>query len=265
MNLIQSKTCTKCGIEKSATEFSNDKKKSDGKRSDCKLCQKKYRDDNSFLISQKRKNKLLEIKQNKKQYEEYLVNKREIGNKSWAGKQGKNRSDIILNRELKKAQLIIDREFKKLSRNHTVKKGKSFYSEYHKEKRISDPQYKLIDNLRSRIRKAMRLQNTGKHSGSYNLLGMSGKEFHEYFLSLGYNKDIHTIDHVIPISRFNLTIPEHQLVACHYSNLVPLPHFENYSKSDSLIENWQDKIIEICTARNINHMPIIQYIESGIK
>ena len=39
----QGKVCTKCGVWKSLDEFCKDKSKKDGRRSDCKECQKGYR------------------------------------------------------------------------------------------------------------------------------------------------------------------------------------------------------------------------------
>jgi len=262
---METKICSKCKIEKSLNEFSNDKKKSDNKRSDCKLCQKKHWNKNKVKYNIRKKQNLLELKKDEESYREYLKKQRQKNRKSWAERQGKNPEDIILNRELKKAQYLFDKEFKKLCGNSSVKKGSLFYSEILKQKRIDNPQYKLTDNLRSRIRKAMRFQWTGKKSSTAELLGMSGKEFYEYFLSLGYNKDTDTIDHIIPISRFDLTKHEHQLIACHYLNLRPLSHFENYSKSDTLLSGWQEKLVQICEVRNINPEPIIQYIESGVR
>ena len=44
------------------------------------------------------------------------------------------------------------------------------------------------------------------------------------------------IDHIIPMSSFNLNDPEERKKCCHYSNLQPLWWWENLSKSDKLLE-----------------------------
>ena len=96
-----------------------------------------------------------------------------------------------------------------------------------------------------------------------NLIGMSGKELSEYLLNQGYDNNCH-IDHIIPLSKFNLTLEDHQMVACHYLNLQSLGKFENMSKHDTLPNSWENNIIQICKIRNINSQPIIEHIESGI-
>jgi len=44
------------------------------------------------------------------------------------------------------------------------------------------------------------------------------------------------IDHVVPISRFNLTDPAQMAAACHYTNLQPLWAADNRKKRDRLPE-----------------------------
>ena len=114
--------------------------------------------------------------------------------------------------------------------------------------------------MRARVRKALKNQSAKKTKSTMDLVGCTGLELSYYLNNLGYDKDTDHIDHIIPISRFNLTDPEHQLIACHYLNLQPLHYIDNCSKHDSLPENWQDVIIRICEVRNINPQSIIKYI-----
>jgi hypothetical protein len=181
------------------------------------------------------------------------------------------------------AELLIDRENRKLKTKDSIKNFekrqfhdiiefkdewkelcKTFKKEYdrekYKEKRINDIQYKLSVNMRARVRKALKNQSAKKTKSTMDLVGCTGLELSYYLNNLGYDKDTDHIDHIVPISRFNLTDPEHQLVACHYLNLQPLHYIDNCSKHDSLPENWQDVIIRICEVRNINPQSIIKYI-----
>lgn len=134
----------------------------------------------------------------------------------------------------------------------------------YKEKRKTDIQYKLSDNMRARLRKALKIQSAKKTKATMDLVGCTGLELSYYLESLGYDKFTDHIDHIIPISKFNLIDPEHQLIACHYLNLQPLHYSENCSKHDSLPKNWQDVIIRICEVRNINPQSIINYISDKV-
>jgi hypothetical protein len=45
------------------------------------------------------------------------------------------------------------------------------------------------------------------------------------------------IDHIIPISKFNLLVKSEQFKACNYKNLQPLWRMDNILKSDKIINN----------------------------
>lgn len=256
---MEYKVCIKCGERKPLEEFLHNK-------NTCKNCRKIYLHkrwkENALAINEKRKayrenNKDKVLNQKRDQYA------RSYGFKDYA--------DLILQRKLREAKRILNNYLLKLYKSSSVAEGKikreriKFYDlEKTKVKRQTDLQFRLIDNLRARTRKIFKIQSAKKTTNMAMLIGLSGKEFYEYFLSLGYNKETDTIDHIVPISRFDLTKHEHQLVSCHYLNLRPLPCFENYSKHDSLIDGWQDKIYQICEVRNINPDSIIQHIEAGV-
>lgn len=231
------------------------------------LYKKEYWEKTKDFTNKKRRDKLQILKQDEDAYKKYLENKSRKNKQQWKKKQQEkpDYADKELNRQLLKAQSLLNKEFKKLCGKSEVKKGKLFYSEKYKHDRINDLQFRLKDNMRARIRKALKHQSAKKNKSTFDLIGCTGFELTQYLLSLGYNKDTDHVDHIIPISRFDLSNPDHQLISCHYLNLQPLYYIDNCSKHNSLPYNWQDKIIQICEVRNINPEPIIDYIQVGVQ
>lgn len=105
-------------------------------------------------------------------------------------------------------------------------------------KRRRDIQVKLAHNLRVRLRCAV---GRGTKKGSaVRDLGCSVAECKAYLESKfqsgmtweNYGKDGWHIDHIKPLSAFDLSDREQLIQACHYSNLQPLWAVDNRRKSD---------------------------------
>lgn len=107
---------------------------------------------------------------------------------------------------------------------------------YEKEKRASDPEYKLKVLLRQRIGKA--IQKDYKFSSAVMALGCSISEFKRFIeqkfrAGMTWNNNTHLgwhLDHIKPLASFDLTDPEQQKEALHFSNYQPLWWDENLSK-----------------------------------
>lgn len=105
----------------------------------------------------------------------------------------------------------------------------------------SDIQFKLGYSLRRRLSSALRRYKIEKKVSHVKLLGCS-LEFLVGYLE-GKFKDGMTwnnhgkwhIDHIIPLSIFDLTNPEQVAMACHYKNLQPLWAEENISKGGRIL------------------------------
>jgi len=57
-----------------------------------------------------------------------------------------------------------------------------------------------------------------------------------------YGKNGWHLDHIIPLSAFDLTDPEQLKIACHYTNIQPLWARDNLVKSNKIPNNME----EIC-------------------
>lgn len=171
------KVCTKCNMEKSLSEFNNQKLGKLGKRSYCKVCQSEM----------------------KKEY------------------NSKNKEKLY----------VYQIEYRK--------KNPTYNSEYQKQRRFHDINYRLIGNLRARITNII----NGKTKNTLECLGITIIEFREYLESQfvnGMSWDNYGkwhIDHIIPISRGKNKEEIEKLN--HYTNLKPLWAVDNLKKSNKVI------------------------------
>jgi hypothetical protein len=114
-------------------------------------------------------------------------------------------------------------------------------SEKRKERKRSDPNYKLECLLRSRLSRALKSQRSQKSFKTLDLIGCSVDFLRSHLESKfrdGMSWENHSfrgwhIDHIKPISVFDLSDKEQQKLCFHYTNLQPLWHEENLSKNDS--------------------------------
>ena len=109
------------------------------------------------------------------------------------------------------------------------------------KKRLKDsPVSRLVIRARKRIYDTLKKQYTSKHLKSFDLIGMTGKEFMEYLLShdscqADFTADnygsVWHVDHIRPLASFNLADESQQKEAFHYSNCQPLSVEDNLKKS----------------------------------
>ncbi len=118
------------------------------------------------------------------------------------------------------------------------KEHRKIYKEYYKRKeRIrssNDINFILKKRLRSRLLRA--LKSNYKTGSAVKDLGCSVEEFKIYLESkfkdgmTWENRNLWHIDHIKPLSKFDLTNREQLLKACHYTNLQPLWAEDNLKK-----------------------------------
>jgi hypothetical protein len=111
--------------------------------------------------------------------------------------------------------------------------------EYEKARRKS-PNVRIIKNLRVRIRQA--LINFKKTKTTEDLLGCTITQLRQHLESKfqpnmswdNYGQFGWHIDHIIPLSKFDLSDPTQLAKACHYTNLQPLWWQDNLKKSNHI-------------------------------
>lgn len=195
--------CSNCKQFKDLICFSRDKSKKIGHHSHCKKCMSIYK-----------KNKIIDKVARALYNKNYREKNKNVLTEKDRIRHSLNRKNINIRRKIK---------------------------------RDNDISFKIADNLRRRINKVMK---SNKKTGSaIRDLDCSIEELKQHLESKFYhdpntgevmswdNYDIKGwhIDHIIPLSSFDLTDREQFLKAAHYTNLQPLWWWQNLSKGDKLI------------------------------
>lgn len=139
------------------------------------------------------------------------------------------------------------REKRYKSSKEWYQKNKKKCFEYNKKyvlnRRKTDHVFRSIQSLRARMNNAVKKIKTGKCDNTMCLVGCSVHDFKKHIESLwkpemsweNYGINGWHIDHIIPVSSFNLTINSEQGKCFHYTNLQPLWASENRKKSNKTI------------------------------
>lgn len=187
INLIGRKRCSQCNKLRDLSLFSINKRHSDGKTSDCRICHR--------TVSAKHYNS--------------------------------NRNEILARRDR-----ISKREYNRRyyqEHKHDLISRASMYI-------INNPKTRLSNNIRRRLRLA--IKRNWRTGSAVRDLGCSIDQLMAY-LELKFRPGMSWdnygkwhIDHVRPLSGFDLTDRIQLLQACHYTNLQPLWAEENARKSN---------------------------------
>lgn len=212
-NIMNTKICNQCKIEKDFEQFIKDKSRKDGFSYICKLCRnhqfKKYRQENKEKINDKSKKYNQENKEKVKACKE----KYRLANKDKLSK--KNKLYKILNRE-------------KINQRR-------------KQSRSCNVQQRIKNSLRARLWSAVKGVN--KSNGTMQLVGCDISILIKYMESLfleGMSWDNYGkwhIDHIRPCSSFDLSDTEQQKICFNYKNLQPLWAEDNLRKGAKVIDN----------------------------
>lgn len=214
---MTTKECTECGKVKPLDKYYKHKGGQHGVRGACKLC-----------ISSR----------NKKHYD---TNKNTIIEKQTIYKTN-NKEKIKLQR---KAHYECNKDhIKSQKKEYYENNKKSIIAKrliYVNNRRSEDTGYRILGNLRSRLRHA--LNGINKSCTTKQLLGCTTKELRKHLESQftdGMSWDNYGyygwhIDHITPCASFDMSDPEQQRQCFHYTNLQPLWAEDNLRKSDKTL------------------------------
>ena len=202
------KICCKCRVKKPLEGFYKDKSKKDGRYTQCKECEKMKKKKFHKLNREKL------LKQMRKRWKENKVAR----NKAQRDFYYKNKKRLIAN-----------------------------VMAYERKRKKVDEGYRIMKRIRGSCSKRILYKN---NKTSQQLTGCTWEYLKQWIESqmtdsMTFNT-IH-IDHMLPLASFDLTKPEEQLKACHYTNLQPMLPSENMSKGSKIIYDmrWNGQQWEI--------------------
>lgn len=278
--MLKIKQCNKCGTVKSINEFSKDKNSKDGFCYQCKECYKHYcqrpdvkrRAKEYFQEYNKRPEVKEKAKKRTKEYSKEYYKRPEIkerikkrskeyyknnGQKPEVKERKKEYNKEYLQKpEVKEKRKKYHREYlqrpevKKRRKKWNKEYGKVYFQkievkermkEYYRNRRLTDPQFKLSNNISRAIRLSLNGNKAGRHWE--DLVGYTLRElkFHlekqfDLFMSWENQGSYWHIDHVKPISWFKFTQPEdEEFKECwELKNLQPMEKIENIIKGNRI-------------------------------
>lgn len=227
------KKCSKCLEIKDFSDFRKDRQKKDGLHPHCKDCialkaKEYYSNNKSKLLSRSKEYSLKNKETRKIKRKEYHLKNKEMVNAK--GRQ--------YYKENKDKYQEYYRNNKELVNKRNVK--------YRVNRYKNDINFKLVSLLRGRLTDAIR--GNFKNGSAIEDLGCSIEEFKLYIESKfqeGMTWDNHGlygwhIDHIIPLSSFDLTDNEQLKKAVHYTNLQPLWAEDNLKKGNRVLTTYND-------------------------
>ena len=263
----EKKTCSTCEVEKTIDSFYFIKN-SNNYRNQCKLCvsdrKKQYYADNKEKVCAK----AAEYKQNNKEnvvasQAEYRQNNKEKIAARNAEYHQKNKEKIAArnaeyrqnNKEkiaAKKVEYAKHNKEKIAARKaEYTQQNRKKNNEYNRNRHKNNANAKLANNIRSRINKALKGHNKSFHTKE--ILGIDIENYKKWLLfqmtpEMNFN-NIH-IDHVKPISSFDISNDNELLEAFNWRNTQPLLKQDNLRKSNKV--NEEDYNNQFKKAREFN-------------
>ena len=121
-----------------------------------------------------------------------------------------------------------------------LKNNREYVNKYKRERRANNESLRLANNLGSGLRQALSRQSTNKTIKTEDLLGIFFNEFKKYIeflMTTNMKWNNIELDHVYPLSSFDLTNPNQLKEANHYSNIQPSLKGDNRSKGSKFHEH----------------------------
>lgn len=227
---MDTKKCSKCGVEKALCGFYNSKSTKDGKTYECKECTKQqnkaYREANKSKVAER-----------KKAYRE--------ANKEKCSKRENAWREANQNRVKQTRKSYYDKNKKQILEKNKKQDRSAYWASYISERRRNDPARRIRDNASRAVNHALKKQGSTKGGSTFSALPYSPqdlvehleKQFDETMTWDNYGS-YWDVDHIYPQSLLpydSLDHPNFQKCWA-LSNLQPLEKRTNQRKSNKVLD-----------------------------
>jgi hypothetical protein len=142
-------------------------------------------------------------------------------------------------------------EYKRKHRQDNIEHYNELHRQYARKRRKGDVQFKLASNIRGRISKLIKRGDKSQHS--FELVGCTVEEL-KLWLESGFEEGMSwdnwgkskigeckwQIDHIIPVTWFDLSDSEQQKRCFHYTNLQPMWWLDNIRKGNRYMGAYKE-------------------------
>jgi hypothetical protein len=203
---METKVCSKCSIEKSLLDYNVCSRVKDGRKAECRECQR--------LGTKEYKLK------NKEKIKEY--------NSKW------NAENKFYYQEYRKIWEVENYDKVLETRKRFKEKNPGYINDYNKQRKKKDILFRIISDMRNSVNRYLKY----KSKSTFDIVGCTPellKEHLEKQFTDGMtweNRNKWHIDHVVPLSSAKTEDELYKL--CHYTNLQPLWAEDNLRKSNKV-------------------------------
>ena len=204
---METKVCTKCGIEKLLLEYNVCSRVKDGRKAECRECQR--------LGTKEYKLK------NKEKIKEY--------NSKW------NSENKFYYQEYRKIWDVENYDKVLETRKRFKEKNPGYINDYNKQRKKEDILFRLKNNIRTSVNRYLKY----KSKYTFDIVGCTPQFLKEHLESqfidgmTWENRSEWHIDHIIPLS--SAKTEDELYMLCHYKNLQPLWAEDNLKKSNKIL------------------------------
>lgn len=248
--------CSCCGEKKNIDAFSKNRYRKSGYRCTCKSCDKIKKAEHYKKNKEKSKETTYRWREANRQYYLDYMKYQHGDNPDFVPKERQvkfTQEEILANTKKKQDKNNFDhKEDRKIWRAENKETLAAKQRARVNARRKNDPCFRIQCNLRDRVKKLTKDQNSKRLAEYDELFGCSIEQYRLWiethwlpgmnWENWGIGDDKWNLDHHYPLSAFDLTQKDQQLIAMHHTNTYPMWAKDNLLKKDQIPDKPRENL-----------------------